>query len=356
MAQGKGKFPSELRFDPVSKDWVLIATGRARRPEAFGQKADKNKSDWWEAAQKTCPFDKLDNQECPTYALFEGKEVSLPASRQGGPKGRICIPRDWTTIVFANKYPAFAQRKSFETRLVGPYQAADGVGFHEVIVTKSHAKDIPEFSIDQVKELLQAYQARYIALKDEEFVNYISLFKNKGPQAGATIAHPHSQLIATPIFDPDIVGSLEGSLRYFEQNKKCIHCEMLAWDRKDKQRIVYENDEYILVCPFASRVAFETRLYPKEHASYFERITDEGRETLADAFLVAMKKLFLALKDPDYNYFLHTAPADSGNYEHYHWHWEILPKTSTWAGYELGTGIEISTIEPEKAAAFLRKQ
>lgn len=348
------KIPSELRFDPVSKDWVLIATGRARRPEAFRHR---------ELRQKACPFDDLGNEECPKAALFRGKEVPLPASQpaspraeQGGPSGKTCIPAQWTTIALPNKYPAFALMKSFETRLVGPYQAADGVGFHEVIVTKSHTKDIPEFSLAQVKELLDMYYARYIALKDKEFVNHISIFKNKGPKAGATIDHPHSQLIATPITDPDITGSLEGSLRYFEQNKKCIHCEMLAWDRKDKQRIVYENDEYTLVCPFASRVAFEMRLYPRKHESYFERTTDTQREFLADALLAAMKKLSRALKNPDYNYFLHTAPADGGNYDHYHWHWEILPKTSTWAGFELGTGIEISTIEPEKAAAFLREQ
>jgi len=334
------KNPSELRFDPVSKDWVLIATGRARRPEAFRRK---------EVEQRDCPFDDLGTGECPTYVLFRSKEVPLVV-------GKSCIPAQWTTIALPNKYPAFALMKSFETRLVGPYQAADGVGFHEVIVTKSHTKDIPDFSLAQVKELLDVYYARYVALKDEEFVNHISIFKNKGPKAGATVAHPHSQLVATPIMDPDITGSLEGSLRYFEQNKKCIHCEMLAWDRKDKQRIVYENDEYTVVCPFASRVAFEMRIYPKKHASYFERTTDTQRELLADALLAAMKKLSRALGDPDYNYFLHTAPADGGNYDHYHWHWEILPKTSTWAGFELGTGIEISTIEPETAAAFLRKQ
>ncbi len=339
MKQTK-KTPSELRFDPVSKDWVLIATGRARRPEAFRQK---------EVLHEVCPFDGLGDQVCPVYALFRGKEVLLSS-------GKACVPAQWTTIAIPNKYPAFGLQKSFETRLVGPYQAADGVGFHEVIVTKSHTKDIPDFSLEQTKELLDVYCARYIALKDEEFVNYISIFKNKGSKAGATIAHPHSQLIATPITDSDITGSLEGSLRYFEQNKKCIHCEMLAWDRKDKQRIVYENDDYTIVCPFASRVAFEMRIYPRKHASYFERTTDTQRELLADALLTAMKKLSCALGDPDYNYFLHTAPADGGNYDHYHWHWEILPKTSTWAGFELGTGIEISTIEPETAAAFLRRQ
>jgi len=343
------KVPSELRLDPVSKDWVLIATGRGRRPETFRQERRKDEDATWEAAQKTCPFDNINDQECPTYALFYGKEVSLP-------KGNICAPKLWTTIALPNKYPAFMPKKSPAVRLIGPYQAVDGVGFHEVIVTKSHSKDIPNFALAEMKELLNMYRARYRALQDKEFVNQISIFKNKGPKAGATVAHPHSQLIATSITDPDIMGSLEGSLRHFEQNKKCIHCEMLAWDRKDKKRIVYENNGYTVVCPFASRVAFEVRLYPRVHEAYFERTSEKQMELLADAFLMMMKKLYKALKDPDYNYFLHTAPADKGYYDYYHWHWEILPKTSTWAGYELGTGIEISTIEPEKAAQFLRKQ
>ncbi|HZX50335.1 MAG TPA: DUF4931 domain-containing protein [Candidatus Paceibacterota bacterium] len=348
MAESK-KFPSELRFDPVSKDWVLVATGRARRPETFRTELRNGTRKQWEAAQKACPFDNLDTQERPTYALLRGKEVELPA-------GNMRVPIQWTTIALPNKYPAFAPQESFHTRLVGPYQAADGVGFHEVIVTKDHKKDIPQFSLSQTKELMDMYHARYVALQDAEFVNHISIFKNKGPKAGATVAHPHSQLIATPITDPDIVRSLEGSMRYFEQNQKCIHCVMLAWDLQDKKRIVYANDHFVVVCPFASRVAFEIRLYPSKHASYFENTNDAQRESLAEALLITMKKLFKGLKDPDYNYFLHTAPADGGNYDHYHWHWEILPKTSTWAGFELGTGIEISTIEPEKAAEFLRKQ
>jgi UDPglucose--hexose-1-phosphate uridylyltransferase len=349
------KFPSELRLDPVSKDWVLIATGRARRPETFRREPRDEERKQWEEAQNACPFDNVDKQECPTYAMFDGKEVELPASSAGKPEGKMCIPEQWTTISLPNKYPAFAPQKSFETRVIGPYQAADGVGFHEVIVTKDHAKDIPEFSIAEIKEMVDLYHARYTALKTEEFVNYISVFKNKGPRAGATIAHPHSQLIATPIADLDIVGSLQGSAKYFEEKKKCIHCEMLEWDKKDKQRIVYENRQFLVVCPFASRVAFEVRIYPKEHSAYFENTIASERGELADALLVTMKKLYKGLKDPDYNYFLHTAPADEGNYDHYHWHWEILPKTSTWAGFELGAGIEISTIEPEKAAAFLRK-
>jgi len=348
MASAK-KFRPELRLDPVSKDWVLIKTGLTRKLEDLRRRAGGYDRASWEATQKDCPFDTLEKQDCPTHAFFEGEEIPLSA-------GKKCVPEHWTTIAFPNRYPAFVAKKYFKIRNVGPYQVADGVGFHEVIVTKSHTDDIPQFSVSQTKELFDMYHARYRALKDKRFVKHISIFKNSGPRAGASVAHPHSQIIAAPVTDPDILSSLQGSLEYFTENKKCIHCAMIAWDRKDKKRMVYENDEFIVFCPFASRVSFEMRVYPKTHAPYFEQTDAREREALADAFLAAMSKLYKTLKDPDYNYFLHTAPADGGNYKHYHWHWEILPRTAVWAGYELGSQIEVSTIEPEKAAAFLRKQ
>lgn len=301
-------------------------------------------------ARKKCPFDNLVDQERPTAVYWNGKMMELP-------KGKACVPEKWTTVSIPNKYPAFTPKASSWTRLAGPYEVMDGVGFHEVIVTKDHTKDIPQFTEQQVRELLEVYHARYVELKDREHVNYISIFKNKGAMAGATVAHPHSQLVAIPVTDPDIERSLLGSRQFFEEHhNQCVHCVMLAWDRQDKKRIVFENECYTVVCPFASRVAFEIRIYPSKHSPYFENIDDYEKGCLAEAFSKAMKKLYKALKDPDYNYFLHTSPADGKNYDHYHWHWEILPKTATWAGFELGAGIEISTIEPEKAAAFLRKQ
>lgn len=348
-AQEIKKFPSELRFDLVSEDWVVIATGRARRPKTFQQ--EKRKSLF--QSKKTCPFESLDRQEFPALVFFQGKQTALSTDKE-----YPFVPVKWTTVSIPNKYPAFSSFSNFSprTRLLGPYQVMDGVGFHEVIITKDHKKDIPQFTKEQTQELIEVYHSRFVYLKNKDYVRYISIFKNKGVKAGATVAHPHSQLIATPITDPDIERSLAGSLEYFQTHRQCVHCTMLQWDRRDKKRIVYENDCYTVVCPFASRVAFEIRIYPKEHLSYFERINRAEKECLAEAFLVTMKKLYKALKDPDYNYFLHTAPTNGNSYDHFHWHWEILPRTSAWAGFELGTGIEISTIEPEKAAAFLRRQ
>lgn len=343
MMQKSKKFPSELRYDPISQNWILIATGRARKPETF--KTEQRVT--WKNSKKDCPFENLSAQEQPTLAFFEGKKAELTQGKYA--------PKNWTTISLPNKYPAFAQNDSLGERMVGPYKAMDGVGFHEVIITKDHFKDVPEFSLLEVQELINAYQERYLEFMNEKFVNYISIFKNKGPAAGASLAHPHSQIIATPVTSPDIQRSLDGSLKFWKSHKSCVHCTTMAWDLKEKERIVFENDCYAVVCPYTSRVAFEIRIFPKKHLAYFERIEDDQKECLAEAFLAAFQKLKHALNDPDYNYFLHTAPADGKNYDHYHWHWEILPKTSTWAGFELGTGIEISTIEPERAAEFLRR-
>jgi UDPglucose--hexose-1-phosphate uridylyltransferase len=212
-----------------------------------------------------------------------------------------------------------------------------------------------QFSVKEIKEVIECYHSRYVDLMDKEFVNYISIFHNHGKEAGASIAHPHSQLIAIPTIDPDIRRSLKGSKRHWHKKVQCPHCAMIKWDREDKRRIIFENEDFVVLCPYASRVAFEIRIYPKRHEAYFERFEEEEKEMFAEAFQKGLKSLFEAIDDPAYNFFLHTAPCDGRDYSHYHWHFEILPKTDIPAGFELGTGIEISTIEPEKAADHLKK-
>ena len=131
---------------------------------------------------------------------------------------------------------------------------------------------------------------------------------------------------------------------------------MDEWEIQSKVRVIFENDEFLAVCPFASKTAFEVIVSPKQHLPYFEKITEKEKWLLAEAFQVALKKLYTGLNDPAYNFYLHTAPCDGKNYNFYHWHWTILPKTATQAGFEMGTQMEISTIEPEQAAEFLRKR
>lgn len=339
------KFPSELRYDLVSKDWVVIATGRAKRPETF----KKERRLVEKVPKKLCPFCRITDQEIPTLTFVKGKKVVLKSGDR--------TPKDWTTISVPNKYPAFLPSSQLDKKTEGGiYQKMNAAGFHEIVITRDHRMQLAQFSTKEVKEVIDVYQGRYLELMKEKFVNYVSIFHNHGMEAGASIAHPHSQIVTTPLIDIDLRNALNNSRKYLKRHKKCIYCVMGEWERKVRKRIVFENKDFIVICPFASKSAFEVIISPKKHRSNFERMTEKEKWQLAEAFRVALNKLYKGLNDPAYNFYLHTAPCDGKKYNHYHWHWTILPKTSTWAGFEIGTRMEISTIEPEKAAQYLRKQ
>ena len=334
------KFPSELRFDLISKDWVVIATGRARRPETFKREKKERK----EASRQTCPFCKKDIVNEAVLIFNQGKKIELEKKTF------------WTTIVTPNKFPAFLPASKLTKKIEGGlYQKINAVGFHEVVITRDHKKSLGRMEISQIKEVIDAYQQRYLDLMKKPFVEYISIFHNHGVEAGASIFHPHSQIITTPLLDVDLSRALSNAQRYFKKHQKCPYCQMDEWEKKVKKRIIFENENFLVLCPFASKVAFEIIISPKKHLSYFEKITEKEKWDLAEAFKMALGKLYKALNDPSYNFYLHTAPIGR-NYDFYHWHWTILPKTSTWAGFELGARMEISTIEPEKAAEYLRRQ
>ena len=327
---------SEVRQDLVSGDWVVIATGRAKRPHDFL----RQKKASFRQPKRTCPFEKPHAD-----ALF-----TLASSGAGGKK----IER-WVEAI-PNKFPAFKRGICNIFHNTGPYQWTDGVGNHEVVITRDHERSIGQMADAEVELVVRAYQERYRAIKRGDCVRYISIFHNHGQGAGATLSHPHSQIIAVPVVPSDIAKSIRGSASHFQERKECVHCVMLKFEQSDKKRLIYENDHCLVFAPFASRLAFEVRIYPKSHLSHFEEASSAEISGVSNALRVSLGKIFKGLANPDYNFFLHTAPVDgSSNFRHYHWHFEILPKTAIWAGFEIGTGIEISTIAPEDAAEFLRK-
>lgn len=339
----KPKFPSELRFDLISRDWVVIATGRGRRPEMF----KKDKRAKIKISKKDCPFCNIETQQNPILVYSKGKKNE--------DKGRGIA--DWTTIVIPNKFPALLPYPKIETKIEGNlYQTMNAVGFCELVVMRDHEKHFSHFEIAQVKEVVDVYQERYLDLMKKTFVNYVSIFHNHGAEAGASQPHPHSQIITTPLIDIDLKKALLNSKKYFQRIGKCIYCQMNNWEKRAKKRVVFENKKFLVICPFASKSAFQMIVSPKKHLSNFEFATEEEKLQLAEAFKEALRKLDKGLRDPAYNFYLHTAPCDGKKYPSYHWHWTILPKTATWAGFEIGTRMEISTIAPEKAAEYLRKQ
>lgn len=331
---------SEFRKDIVSGDWVIVATGRGRRPHAKRERFIPPKY----YSKKGCPFE--------------------DPQKSGNPKPIIWYPypddkeakKGWFIQIIPNKYPILSPQDLCPVEdEKGPTTRLEGMGFHEVVITRDHTKTIADMRKDEVELLIKSYQERYIQLQQKACVEYILIFHNHGPEAGASISHPHSQIIALPIIPPDVSGSLEGSRKYFKKYGDCVHCKMLEWEKKQKARVVFENKHFIVLVPFAARTSFETRIYPKIHTSHFEFLNEEELPFFADALGRSLGKIKKAMDNPDYNFFIHTAPAKARGMHHYHWHLEILPRLSEWAGLELGADVQVVSTSPEQAASILKK-
>ncbi len=325
---------SQLRQDLVSGDWIVIAPGRAKRPHQLLNKYPKRKV----SPKSSCPFEDPQKSGHEKAVLVYGE-------------------KDWSLQIIENKYPAFTHKNICGViGKYGPYSVTDTVGHHEVLITRDHNRNFSDLSRAQSRQVLEAFRDRYLMLLNDSCISYISMFQNWGPSAGASIYHPHYQLIATPIVPPDVMHSLLGSVKYYDENEKCVHCVMIDWERKNKKRIVYENDGAVAFAPFVSKSAFEVRIFPKKHLSYFENTLDVEMDHISDALQNVLKKMKKNLKDPDYNLFIHTAPVkDKNRYPMYHWHIEVIPRISKYAGFELGTGVDINSVDPDDAAALLRK-
>ncbi|MFZ5559619.1 MAG: DUF4931 domain-containing protein [Patescibacteria group bacterium] len=336
---------SELRQDLVSEDWMIVATGRAKRPRFFAKRGREK----FEQPISECPFEnpQATGHDEPILIYYkEGKKWRA--------KGVKKLIKEWSLQVVRNKYPYLGPGDCSKIYREGPYTLMDGAGFNEVIITRDHKKHLALMSLKEVEEVIKAYQERYLTLMDHKCVNYVFIFHNHGLGAGASIPHPHSQLIAMPILPADVRRSIRGAKEYHEEHRKCVHCLMLEWEREER-RSIFQNEHFIVFSPFVPRVNFELRIYPRKHQPNFEKITEIERKYLAEALWQALHRLYKGLKDPSYNFFIHTAPCDGKDYKYYHWHIEILPKTNIWAGIELGTGVEIITVKPEDVAKFLRR-
>lgn len=360
---------SELRQDIVSGDWVVIARARAKRPHDFfaQKKTDFNQP------KRTCPFEKLAEDALLVYPVRESSDFRIKdfdgRISVRGVKGKVerfsngvnsadgaGKKERWWVEAIPNKYPAFAKGVCAVFNRAGIYKWTEGAGAHEVVVTRDHTRAFDIMTDEEAELVVRAYQDRCHVLKEDECTRYISIFHNHGRMSGASISHPHSQIIALPVVPPDVGRSIKGSREYFREHKKCVHCVVLKFEQQEKARVIYESNRFIVIAPYASRSAFEMRIFPKAHSAHFEEMDGGERREFARALRIALAKLARGLNSPDYNFFLHTAPVkDRKVHGHYHWHLEIVPKTAIWAGFEIGTGIEISTIAPEDAAEFLRK-
>lgn len=328
---------SELRRDLVSGDWIIMAPERLRRPHDFISKKKTRKP----SLKNSCPFE--DSALRKVKALTD--ESAFPSVQ------------NWNVAVIPNKYPALTPHGNCATAFNrGPYSLMEGVGRHDVVVTRDHNKNFANLAEAEALEVFQVMQKRYKEMAEEPCVLYTSTFFNWGASAGASIYHPHYQIISLPIIPPDVQHSLSGTERYFKKYGKCAHCEMTKYELKEGERVIEENAQAVVFAPFFSRQPFEIRVVPKKHLPYFEECRTEDLRGVASVLQKVIRKISKHLNDPDFNFFIHTAPfKGGGKYSHYHWHIELLPKVTIPAGFELSTGVEINVIDPNSAAAILRR-
>ncbi len=345
MIMKKPSEVNEFRQDPVSGEWVLLSTKRSHRPKNSGRVPAPTHD------RTGCSFEDPQKSGNGSPVLW----FVHPSKRKSGKQLQL---KDWFVQVIRNKYPALEHEGASCPVEVkdGTGKMLGGVGFHEVIITRPHDKSIADMKVPEVELVLRAYQERIHDLIAEECLEYMLVFHNHGASAGASMAHPHSQLVALPVIPSDVYRSLAGSQRFYNKHNKCAHCEVIHWEKKKQVRVIAENKKFIAYAPYASHFNYEVRIYPKHHSARFETIATDDRPLLAEILISVLRSLKRALKNSDYNYFIHTAPIHEKKAEHYHWHLEILPKTATLAGLELGTGMEVISVSPEAAAELLRSK
>ncbi len=262
----------------------------------------------------------------------------------------------WKIRVVPNKFPALMIEGDQGKGAEGIYDRMNGIGAHEVILeTPDHDKDMFDFDIKDVGNVIIAYRQRVVDLKQDARFKYVLIFKNHGQEAGASLEHSHSQLIALPIVPKRVSEEMVGGYNYFRFRDRCVYCDIVDQELSGKERMVDENADFVSVAPYAPRFPFETWIVPKEHRAIFESINDGEISSFAEILLLTLRRLNDVLSNPPFNYVIHASPFNVGEVEHYHWHLEIIPKLTKIAGFEFGSGFYINPTPPEEAARYLRE-
>jgi UDPglucose--hexose-1-phosphate uridylyltransferase len=260
----------------------------------------------------------------------------------------------WRTRVVPNKYPALTPNRDRFDQTCGLYRSQGSYGVQEVIVdTPYHYQGLAHMPLEQVDAVLHTYLARYRTVREEENL-YPFVFRNHGARAGASLPHPHSQLIATEIAPPRIEREEAAARDRYDETGRCPYCEMIEEELDAQARLVWTNEDVVVFVPFAARMPYEMWILPRAHDPEFGRLSTPVRSSLAEALHEAADRLHRHLDDPDYNVFVRTALDYESDAPHLHWSVRIQPRTSVEAGFELSTGMQVNPSIPERDAAVLR--
>jgi UDPglucose--hexose-1-phosphate uridylyltransferase len=327
----------ELRKDPITGRWVIIATDRAKRPSDFIRQPVTL------TGLGICPFCYGNEHKTPPEIL---------AYRNSGGRDQP----GWRVRVVPNKFPVLGIEGELNRQGEGMYDKMNGIGAHEIIIeTPEHKVTLGDMPERQLEEVMWAYKERVNDLKKDRRFRYILLFKNHGEAAGASLEHPHSQLIALPVIPKRVKEEVDAAKSFYDWKERCIFCDIIRHESNAGVRLVTETDRFTVLEPYAPRFPFETWILPKQHSSHFEDSDAPTLQNLAFVLRSTVRKMDKTLERPAYNYIVHSAPAQDGPLAHYHWHLEIIPKLTKVAGFEWGTGFYINPTPPEESARFLRE-
>jgi len=338
---------NELRRDYLLNRWVVIATERSRRPTDFA----KQKTE--QAESSVCPLCVGNEHMTPPAVMLylkHDREIEKGRDHNG------VRPKNWLVRVIPNLYPAFTppQDPADQTQIMKNERFGCAIGHHEVLIeSPNHDEDPADAELPQLKLLINAYIDRFREISAKPYVQYISIFRNYGKEAGASLSHAHSQMIATPTVPRIPAEEIEASKKFYDQHEKCVFCNIIEQETKSP-RLILDNSHFVVFAPYASVHPLEFWILPKKHASNILDLSEAEVEAFAETLKTSLKALKTLVNDPPYNYCFHMS-IDRDAEKYYHWHLEVYPRLSIWAGFEKNTGMYINTVKPETSAAELRK-
>jgi len=325
----------EIRYNIITREWVIIATERAKRPEQFAQ-PDHAAADL-PAHVATCPF-------------CTGNESETPPETD-----RFDVDGRWRVRVVYNKFAALNRDAALSRRTEGLKRIISGTGLHEVIIeTPAHNRHLALLEPSDFDLVIRAYHRRYNAISADPRVAHATLFRNHGERAGTSLQHPHSQIVGTPIIPPQVRERMENALNFYDREGQCIFCALLADELLDASRIVASNSHFAAFLPFAALNPFHLWIFPSTHRANFGDSTEEELAALSQILRLVLRKLCFGLGNPDYNLTVRTVPREARGSRYHHWYLSVIPRVTRIAGFELGSGMFINTALPEASAAFLR--
>ena len=327
-----------IRKDPVTKQSVIISSERTGRPSDYVNMNEKHVAN----SELSCPFCRGHEMKTPdpVYTVYAEQEEI------------------WQVRIVPNKYPIISETRENELPKTNKlFCASSSKGFHDVII--EHPNHHFNFYHAQTEDFFYIFKAVMMRLKDlskNKDMLYSLHFKNFGPEAGASLSHSHSQIITTPFIPIQMLDEINGALEYYNENQRCVYCDIIKEEKIIDKRVICENDSFIAISPFASRSPYQIYVIPKQHSNSITYASSPQILDFASLLKNIFDRLYKLLGEVSFNYVLHTLlPVLENKYDHSsHWFLDIMPKMSKLAGYELGSGVFINSITPEDATEHLK--